>query len=1335
MFEPIFSFFGGLATKAKSKIIEKTLQPIIDYNFENIFEQKIAIKDLNKGITNVKLNTKYLNGMMKTNTLKEFSIKLIKLEKLQLLVSDVDLTLDLNTQIKQEEALESLEVEDIMNKSIQKQIEQLKNEFLNQNDDTFFQEEIITPPAQQNEQKQPSSKIVQILRIIDSIFGNIKIDIQNLRVKFTGKIKPDTESNISFRINKIDCTMQKPQNSNQILFLAFVDQIKLYLDENKQIGQINNAVKLDVFLTQNTEPKIKIQAEQLQIVASLSQIDQISSLFAQSAQVLEQRQTVLNEVLKLSSNDLRTGNLHNQQSEQLRKTINLNKYMLEEYFKKSYNLKYTFIQEIEESRIIVQDISDTKIQDFCSSVKQMNEQQEFLNFSFKGLILYITSTEVDQEFNYQQQYFKVNLENYYSISLYDIRAIKNNNKLNIFVNSAFIYELQKLDPRFKSIRDSVQQVEQDFDIIGDQKCLCKIILKTGKDQYSGQDLFKDGCEILIEEPTIFVSQIQFVSPIKLEIMDQTINMDMAPFNLILDQNQLKFIMSIVDIINDNQPKTKNQNISKGKFQLSKTKFSAYYHVNESQSIISSTLQPGNEDYVELKFFDFFITTPEDDKQQSSSYQYKNQFKFGCPRISGVDNQILINNLSGYFGSLLKISTERLKQLDEQNKPQILKYLKECKQRQALHFELELENVYLKHDQLDNVYTMIAQLNQVFNGNQKQQQNNQKKQQNIYFSTKIKTIEATIFDTLIFCFKQFKYYFTIDYHFILLEDLNASFKNNPLLLLQNQVQDKWVFSLIMKQNRIKLEFSALKLNLLDFNFQILSSCIIRLIKSVQLMNPPQQPEGEKKQILTSFKQIIIDALPFYNEEVILQKKRQAKLRYSNEQYPSWTRSIFIINNTLITDNLIQIEEIQHYFRNNNTAIRNDELINLNQYQKIGQIQKIELQNNKVMKINSIQFFHISKQIVVNLIDHFEHIAKDFKKDQVNEKKNYEKIDKIEMKATIFEIFCDQLNLTTESHSFELNIHYIQCKLGDKCCHLKLGRAYILDLHQQSKFKYMLDEEDLNEFEEAKNDLIKESPFLDLLMQFDQNSLVFKLQLKPVRICLSGYQFQILLKSFSKKEKEENSIFTNNNEEDDESFEIIKQGEPFNLQVELFPIQFIVSFDSEGLDAEGFKTQVLKLGSFNNLILATNQILHFYQQNSTSKQEFIQFLISQQLSTFRIIFQAYSTLDITKVASSFTDGIINMFSKPFVSNNGFVINNMILQLYGLIEGSYDFTCGVTSAVLQLAALPASALNNVANYIGFGAISIPFSQLEDFCKKLYYKINPEKGIPTRFFKDKYQ
>ncbi|CAD8135296.1 unnamed protein product [Paramecium octaurelia] len=1324
MFEPIFSFFGGLASKAKSKIIEKTLQPIIDYNFENIFEQNIAIKDLNKGITNVKLNTKYLNGMMKTNTLKEFSIKFIKLEKLQLQVSDVDLTLDLNTYIKQEEALESLEVEDIMNKSIQKQIEQLKSEFLNQNEDAFLQEEIINP-TQQNETKQPSSKIVQILRIIDSIFGNIKIDIKNLRVKFTGKIKPDTESNLSFQINKIDCTMQKPQNSNQILFLAFVDQIKLYLNENKQIGQINNAVKLEVFLTQNTEPKIKIQAEHLQIVVSLNQIDQISYLLAQSAQVLEQRQNVINEVLKLSSNNQQAGNPNNEQQEQQRETINLNKYMLVEYFKKSYNQKYKFIQEIDESRIIVQNISDSKIQDYCSSVKQLNQQQEFLNFSFLGLTVYITSTEVDQEFNYQQQYFKVNLEKYYSVSFYDIRAIKNNNKLNIFINSALIYELQKLDPRFKSINQSVQQVEQDFDIIGDQKCLCKIILKTGKDQYSSSDLFKDGCEILIEEPTIFLSQIQFVSPIKLEIIDQTINMDMAPFNLIIDQNQLKFIMSIVDIINDNQPKTKSQNISKTKFQLSKTKFSAYYHVNESQSIISSTLQPGSEDYVELTFLDFFITTPEDDKQQSSPYQYKNQFKFGCPRICGVDNQILINNLSGYFGSLLKISTQTLMQLDEQNKPQILKYLKECKQRQGLHFELELESVHIKHDSLDNVYTMIAQLNQVFNGNQKKQQNNQKKQQNIYFSTKIKTIEAIIYDTLILRLKQLKYYFTIDYHFVLLEDLNASYNNNPQLLLQNQFQDKWVFSLVMKQNIINLEFSALKLNLLDFNFKVLSSCLIRLIKSVLLMNPPQQPQGEKKQIFTSLKQIMVDALPFYNEEIILQKKRQAKIRYSKEQYPSWTRSILIINNTLITDDLIQIEEIQHYFKNNNTANRNDELINLNQYQKIGQIQKIELQNNKVMKINSIQFFNISKQIVVNLIDHFEHIAKDFKKNQVNEKKNYEKIDKIEMKATIFEIFCDQLILTTESQSFELNLQCIQCILGDKCCHLKLGRAYILDLHQQSKFKYILDEEDLNEFEETQNGLIKESPFLDLLMQFDQNSLVLKLQLRPVRICLSGYQFQILLKSFSKKDKVENTIFANN--DDDESFEIIEQEEPFNLQVELFPIQFIISFDSEGLDAEGFKTQVLKLGSFNNLILATNQVLLFYQQNQTSKKDFIQFLMSQQLSTFRIIFQAYNTLDITKVASSFTDGIVNMFSKPFISNNGF--------LYGLIEGSYDFTCGVTSALLQLTALPASALNNVANYIGFGAISIPFSQLEDFCKKLYYKINPQKGIPIRFFKDKYQ
>lgn len=37
-----------------------------------------------------------------------------------------------------------------------------------------------------------------LLRIIDSIFGNIKIDIKNLRIKFIGKIKSDTETSLSF---------------------------------------------------------------------------------------------------------------------------------------------------------------------------------------------------------------------------------------------------------------------------------------------------------------------------------------------------------------------------------------------------------------------------------------------------------------------------------------------------------------------------------------------------------------------------------------------------------------------------------------------------------------------------------------------------------------------------------------------------------------------------------------------------------------------------------------------------------------------------------------------------------------------------------------------------------------------------------------------------------------------------------------------------------------------------------------------------------------------------------------------------------------------------------
>jgi hypothetical protein len=41
MFETIGSFFGSLASKAKAKIIESTLQPLIDYHLENIFDQKI----------------------------------------------------------------------------------------------------------------------------------------------------------------------------------------------------------------------------------------------------------------------------------------------------------------------------------------------------------------------------------------------------------------------------------------------------------------------------------------------------------------------------------------------------------------------------------------------------------------------------------------------------------------------------------------------------------------------------------------------------------------------------------------------------------------------------------------------------------------------------------------------------------------------------------------------------------------------------------------------------------------------------------------------------------------------------------------------------------------------------------------------------------------------------------------------------------------------------------------------------------------------------------------------------------------------------------------------
>lgn len=43
MFNSISNFFTGLASSAKTKIIEKTLQPLIDYHFENIFEQKIVV--------------------------------------------------------------------------------------------------------------------------------------------------------------------------------------------------------------------------------------------------------------------------------------------------------------------------------------------------------------------------------------------------------------------------------------------------------------------------------------------------------------------------------------------------------------------------------------------------------------------------------------------------------------------------------------------------------------------------------------------------------------------------------------------------------------------------------------------------------------------------------------------------------------------------------------------------------------------------------------------------------------------------------------------------------------------------------------------------------------------------------------------------------------------------------------------------------------------------------------------------------------------------------------------------------------------------------------------
>ncbi|CAD8146172.1 unnamed protein product [Paramecium pentaurelia] len=1326
MFDNMFSFFGGLASKAKSKIIEKALQPIIDYNFENIFEQKIAIKDLNKGITNVKLNTKYINGMLKTNTLKEFQIKFIKLEKLQLQMSDVEVVLDLNTKIQQEEVLESLEVENLVNQSVHMQMEQLKKEFLCENSDSYFSNEIKTP-IQQNGSNKTSSKTVMFLRIIDNIFGNIKIDIKNLRIKFVGKLNSNKITSFSFFINKINCSMQKPQNTNQILFLGLIDQIKLYLDDTKQIGQMDNALKLDVYLKQDTEPKITIQASQFQIIVSLNQLDQIMQLFAQSAQVLEQRENTIKEVLRFSNNLQQIRNSNKQQSGELSKIINLNKYKLEEYFKKSYHDKIINNQEYFESTFIVQDIPDSKITDLYISIKQMSEQKEFLVASFQGLTFYITSNETDQQFNYQQRNFKIDLENYYSVSLCDIKIVKHK-KLNIFINSLLIYELQKIEPQFSSTRDFIQIQEQDFVMIGSQKFLCKIIIKTGKDQFFAQELNKELYQIEIQEPTIFASQTFFVSPIKIEIKDKSIVMDITQFNLIVDKNQLQFIMKILNIYTQNSAKPNNQGKSETQFKISKTKFSIFYHVNSTLPSIGQNYQTIDGDYIQLDFIDFFLSTPEFNEQNSESgYQYKSQFKFGCQSIWGLDKQIQIHNLNGYFGSQLQTSTSNIKKFNEENKSQITQYLKECKLKQEQHLELQIESVILNHNSFDQFYRMISQLNLVFNDNSKQTQNNQKKQQNFYFCTKIKIIEVTLYQTMFFCFNHFKYYFTIDYQFILLEDLNGFYKNNSQLLLMNQVQDKWIFNLIMKQNKINLEFSALKLNLTNFNFDKLISCITQFINSIQFVNPPVQQnksQNEKSQVNILFKQIMIDILPFYNEEIILQKKGQAKLNYSKDLYQSWTRSILVINNAIIKQDLIKIEEIQHYFQNCNTANRNDELINLNEFQNIGQIQKIELFKNKFLNINSIQFFRISKQIIADLIDHYEHISKDFQKNnnKVDEKKNYQKLDKIEMKSKFFEICCDQLSITNESQTFELIIYYTQLDFGQKCFQLKLSRAQILDRLQQSKFKYILDEEDLVELENFQSELIKERLFLDLIIQFDQDSLALCLQLKPIRICLSGYQTQELLKSFQTKNKEINTQFKN--EDDDECFEIIQQKKPFNLQVELFPIQFIVSFDSEGLDVEGLKTQVLKFGSFNNLILATNEVLYFHQFNQTSKQDFIQFLKSQQLSTFGILLQAYSSLEITKAASSFTDAIVNMVSKPFISNNGF--------LYGLIEGSYDLTCGITSSLLQLTALPASALNNMANYIGLGVITVPFSQLEEFCKKLFYKINPEKGIPQRFLKD---
>ncbi|CAD8047151.1 unnamed protein product [Paramecium sonneborni] len=1325
MFEPMFSFFGGLFSKAKSKIIEKTLQPIIDYNFENLFEQKIAIIDLNKGISDIKLNTKYLNGIMKTNTLQEISIKFIKLEKLQLQLNDVDLILDLNTQVKQEEVLESLEVEDLVNKSVYMQIEELKKEILNQDSDSQFQNE-TKPPTQSSEQTKTSSKTVMFLRFIDSIFGNVKVDIKNLRIKFTGKLKSKNISSLSFVINKINCTMQKSQISNQILFLAIIDQFKLFLND-KQIGQMDNAIKLNAYLTQDTEPKIKIQAEQLQIIVSLNQLDQISQLFAQSAQVLEQRDKTIQEALRISSNFQQIKNSNKQQLAE-RKIINLNKYKLEEYFKQNLINKNQNQEEIFESTIIVEDIPNNKIQDFYTSVKYLNEQKEFLNCNFYGLTLYITNVEVEKQFNLKERNFKIDLENYFSISICDINVIKHN-KLNIFIGSVLIYQLYQLEQLFKSLEDCKEKQDQEFDMINYQKFFCKIIMKSGKDQYTQKDLSKESYEIQTQEPIIFASfsSTQFISPIKLEIIDSQIRMDLTPFNLILDQNQLEFMMKILNIYTQNSVNQNNQQISQTQFQISKTNFSIFYRINNLQPTMSLSTQIVEDDYIQLNIYDFFLKTSDiNDQLENQTYQYKNQIKFGCENIYGLDKQLQINNLNGYFGSQLKPQISKQIQFDGQNKTSIIQYLKECKSKQEQHLELQIDGVILNPNYFDNFYKMISDLNQVFNGNSKGIQPNQKKQQNIYFCTKIKIIEVNLYQTIYLCLNQFKYYFTIDYQFVLLEDLNVFYKDNSQILLMNQAQDKWIFTLIMKQNNLNLEFSALKFNLTNFNFDKLNFCIQKFINSIQYINKPQQQDNlqnKKSEVIVLFKQIMIDILPFYNEEIILQKKGQAKLNYTKVQYPSWTRSILIINNMLIKEDLIQIEEVQVYFQNENTSDRNDQLISLDKFKKIGQIQKIELQRKKLLKIDSIQIFDISKQIIIDLIDHYEHIDKDFVKKKVIEKKEYQKLDKIEMKSKNFEIQCDYLSITNQSHNFEVNVYYTQLYLGDKCCQLKISRAYILDQLQQSKFKYILDEEDFNEFEEISSALIKESLFLDLIIQFDQNSLALNVKLKPLRICLSGNQFQELLKSFQVQCKEAASNFSN--DDDDESFEIIKQKEAFNLQVELFPIQFIVSFDSEGLEVEGLKTQVLKFGSFNNLILATNQVLYFYQFNQTSKQDFIQFLISQQLSTFRILFQAYSSLDITKAASSFTNGIIDIFSKPFISNNGF--------LYGLIEGSYGFTCGITSSLLQLTALPASALNNVAAYMGLGAISIPFSQLEEFCKKLYYKINPEKGIPKRFYKDK--